>query len=57
MNKKIIEQLKEYIQFNIEMCEDILANPNCNIERTTIVLNVHLDYLEKIKELEGGQNE
>ena len=57
MNKEIIEKLKEYILFNIEMCEDILSNPNCNIERTTVELKVHLNYLEKLKELEGGQNE
>ena len=55
--KKQKEELRDYLKARIEVCDNRLSSPFCNIENATKERLILSQYLEKMEELEGVSNE
>ena len=55
--KKQKEELRNYLKARIEVCDNRLSSPFCNIENATKERLILDQCLEKMEELEGVSNE
>lgn len=51
----IINELKDYLKANIEVCDNRLSSPFCNFEKATKERLIFSNCLDKIKELEKSK--
>ena len=51
--KEVINELKNYLEARIEVCDNRLSTPFCNFEKTTKERLILSQCLEKLEELEA----
>lgn len=54
--KEVIDKLKEYFNERIEVCDNRLSSPFCNLEKATKERLIFSQCLEKLEELEGSNS-